>query len=75
MSDGSRAQRLIIELDAGRAQALSALSELYHATPERMAASWVEYHIDRLQAGQTPDSVPAGWRADPGAGNDRSEQV
>ncbi|GCB01179.1 hypothetical protein [Mycolicibacterium sp. NCC-Tsukiji] len=75
MSDGSRSQRLIIELDAERVQALRALSELYHATPERMAASWVEYHIDRLQAGQTPDSVPSRWRADPGAGNDRSTQV
>jgi len=64
---GSRPQKLTIELDAERARALDALSELYHATPERMVTSWAEYHIDRLRAGRTPDSVPSGWRPDTGA--------
>jgi len=63
----SHSQKLTIELDAERARALNALSELYHATPERMVASWAEYHIDRLRAGQTPDSHPSGWRPDTGA--------
>ncbi|PMR59547.1 MULTISPECIES: hypothetical protein [Micromonospora] len=64
MAAGTRPQTLTIELDPERAQALSALSELYHATPERMVTSWAIYHIDRLRAGQTPDSVPSGWQPD-----------
>ncbi|GLJ62392.1 MULTISPECIES: hypothetical protein [Microbacterium] len=66
MSGGSRSRRLLIELDVDRARALDALAELYHATPERMIVSWAEYHIDRLSAGQTPDSIPSGWRPDAG---------
>jgi len=61
---------LIIELDVERARALDALSELYHATPERMVASWAAYHIDRLRTGQTPDSAPSGWEPDVAGGVD-----
>ena len=57
-----RRRTLTITLDEARAQALDALAELYHATPERMVTSWAEYHIDRLRAGQTPDTEPSGWR-------------
>jgi hypothetical protein len=31
-----------------------ALAELYHATPERMIASWTQTHVDNLMAGLTP---------------------
>lgn len=58
---------MTIELDADRAAALSALAELYHATPERMVASWARYHIDRLRSGLTPDTMPSGWQPDSAA--------
>ncbi|RIQ21254.1 hypothetical protein [Jiangella rhizosphaerae] len=64
MSGRSSSQTLTVELDPERARALHALAELYHATPERMVASWAAYHIDRLVAGQTPDTVPSGWQPD-----------
>jgi len=57
-------RRLTIELDPERARILDALAEVYHATPERMIASWAGYHIDRLASGQTPDTTPSGWRPD-----------
>jgi len=37
------------------AQDLAALAELYHATPERMVASWTQTHVNNLMAGLTPD--------------------
>lgn len=38
-------------------QDLVALAELYHATPERMVASWTQKHVDNLMAGLTPNGA------------------
>ena len=35
------------------ARDLVALAELYHATPERMLASWAQTHVDNLMSGLT----------------------
>jgi hypothetical protein len=37
---------------------LAALAELYHATPEQMAASWVRTHVENLMAALTPGGAP-----------------
>lgn len=39
------------------ARDLAALAELYHATPERMLASWAQTHVDNLMAGLTPNGA------------------
>jgi predicted transcriptional regulator len=49
-------KKLTIELDAARARQLDALAELYHATPERMVATWAASHIDRLASTPAPHS-------------------
>ena len=36
------------------AEDLAALAELYHATPERMIASWTQTHVENLRAGLPP---------------------
>lgn len=36
---------------------LEALAELYHATPERMVASWAQTHVENLMAGLTPSGA------------------
>lgn len=41
------------------ARDLAALAELYHATPERMVASWTQTHVGNLMAGLTPDGGAA----------------
>ncbi|RMI28042.1 hypothetical protein [Nocardia stercoris] len=64
-TESGRTARVVIELDADRARALGDLAELYHATPERLAASWVAYHVDRLRAGLPPDAEPSQWEPDP----------
>lgn len=50
--------RLTVHLSKEHMQALQHLSEVYHATPERMAATWVAYQIERLVAGHAPDDGP-----------------
>ena len=45
---------LRVSLPKQVAQNLAALAELYHATPERMVASWAQRHVKNLMAGQTP---------------------
>ncbi|MBR7826681.1 hypothetical protein KDK95_10235 [Actinospica sp. MGRD01-02] len=45
---------LHISLPEQVAQDLTALAELYHATPERMIASWTRSHVENLMAGLTP---------------------
>lgn len=51
---------LRVSLPKQVAQDLAALAELYHATPERMVASWARTHVENLMAGLTPsgDTVP-----------------
>lgn len=46
---------LHVSLPRRVAESLIALAELYHATPERMVASWTQSHVDHLTAGLTPD--------------------
>jgi|GEM_PF-6214092 len=36
------------------AEDLAALAELYHATRERMIASWTQTHVENLMAGLPP---------------------
>ncbi|HET9173162.1 MAG TPA: hypothetical protein VFN97_27285 [Actinospica sp.] len=48
---------LCIPLPKRVAEDLTALAEVYHATPERMAAAWVQSHVDNLMAGLTPDGA------------------
>ncbi|MBD0670004.1 hypothetical protein [Streptomyces sp. CBMA156] len=50
--------KLTIELSREHLRTLEALAELYHATPERMVASWAVHQIDRLAAGLAPDPEP-----------------
>ena len=38
---------------------LVALAELYHATPERMVASWAQTHVENLMAGLPPGGAHA----------------
>jgi predicted transcriptional regulator len=45
-----------IRLSREHARTLDDLAELYHATPERMVASWAVHQIERLSAGLAPDS-------------------
>lgn len=45
---------LHISLPKQVAQDLTALAELYHATPERMIATWAQSHVENLMAGLTP---------------------
>lgn len=54
---GSRdpgAMVLRVTLPEQVARDLVALAELYHATPERMVASWAQTHVEHLMAGLTP---------------------
>lgn len=43
-----------ISLPKPVAQDLTALAELYHATPEQMIATWAQSHVENLMAGLTP---------------------
>jgi hypothetical protein len=44
---------------------LAALAELYHATPEQMAASWVRTHVENLMAALTPGGAPPQTQTQP----------
>ncbi|WP_194925771.1 hypothetical protein [Catenulispora pinisilvae] len=50
---------LRVPLSRQVAKDLAALAELYHATPERMVASWAQTHVENLVAGLTPDGEQA----------------
>ncbi|WP_143765480.1 hypothetical protein [Catenulispora acidiphila] len=48
---------LQVTLPAQVAKDLVALAELYHATPERMVASWTQTYVENLVAGLTPSGA------------------
>ncbi len=56
------------------AQNLVALAELYHATPERMIASWTQTHVDNLMAGLTPGGTDPQPDLLPDMGTDERNQ-
>ena len=56
------------------AQDLVALAELYHATPERMIASWTQTHVDNLMAGLTPSGAEPQPDLPPDVGPDERNQ-
>ena len=51
----ARTVPLTIQLSTESMSALQNLAELYHATPERVAASWLADAIDRRVAEMTAD--------------------
>jgi hypothetical protein len=52
---GAETVTLHVPLPKQVALDLVALAEVYHATPERMVASWAQTHVENLMAGLTPD--------------------
>jgi hypothetical protein len=57
---------LTIRLSREHARTLSELAEIYHATSERMVASWAVHQIELLAAGLSPDPAPQPVEPDSG---------
>jgi hypothetical protein len=55
--DAPETVTLRVPLPSRVMQDLVALAELYHATPERMVASWTQTHVDNLVAGLSPSGA------------------